>query len=161
MQRASCHCTLSQARRTCTSRSSAWLRFSHKDGTPRFQMVTVPTDSGDQEFVRATSGHSFDVTDDIVTILQNAAREARRAWRLPSALAVAVPPVPGPQEPDVGPQLPADTQASSSSTCAPPVVPLVVAAGVFAPVEDEPMPPAFEPKAEGVLPVSLVDDAVP
>ena len=53
------------------------VRFSHLDGTPRFKMVTVPTDTSDQEVVRATSGHSFDIADDIVSILQNAAREAR------------------------------------------------------------------------------------
>ena len=28
-------------------------RFSHVDGTPRFQLVTIPTDTGDQEYIRA------------------------------------------------------------------------------------------------------------
>ena len=33
-------------------------RYSHLNGTPRFQRVLVPTDGGQSEFIRATSGHS-------------------------------------------------------------------------------------------------------
>jgi hypothetical protein len=138
------------------------VRFSHKLGTPRFQLVRVPTVDGDEEFVRATSGHSFEVADDIIGILQNAAREARREARNRPAMAVSPPPAPGPQEPDVGPQHALGVQASSSSSAAPPSVPLE-ASGVFAAplLDDEALAPALAPKAEGVLPVSLVDDAVP
>jgi hypothetical protein len=137
------------------------VQFSHKAGTPRFQMVTVPTVDGDQEYVRATSGHSFEVTDDIVSILQNAAREARRASRLPPALPVAPPPLPGPQEPDVGPSHPQGMQPATSSSSASAVVPPAEAHGVFASVEELSLSTDLAPKTEGVLPVSLVDDAVP
>jgi hypothetical protein len=140
------------------------VRFSHKLGTPRFQLVRVPTVDGDEEFVRATSGHSFDVADDIIGILQNAAREARRDARNRPALAVSPPPAPGPHQPDVGPQHALGAQASSSSAAAPPPEPSAASgSGVFAPppLDDEALAPALAPKAEGVLPVSLVDDAVP
>jgi hypothetical protein len=138
------------------------VRFSHKLGTPRFQLVRIPTVDGDEEFVRATSGHSFEVADDIIGILQNAAREARREARNRPALAVSPVPAPGPQEPDVGPLHVLGVQAASSSAAAPPSVPLADS-GVFAPplIDDEALAPALVPKAEGVLPVSLVDDAVP
>jgi hypothetical protein len=135
-------------------------QFSHKDGTPRFQMVTIPTDSGDQEFIRATSGHTFDINDDIVSLLQNAARDARRASRLPSALPVPPFPLSGPQEPDVGPLHPQGLQPATSSSAASAEAP-AEAHGVFAAVEEVELPSALEPKAEGVLPVSLVDDAIP
>jgi hypothetical protein len=168
------------------------VRHNHMDGTPRFQIVSVPTDSGDQEFVRATSGHSFDIADDIVSILQNASRRARRAWRRPLAPSVDIGPVhaepteSGLQEPRVGPQHPSGAQASSSSASLAPVGPSGDAAvddvvaplsGVFAPSDAEPepapdiahaaaselplSPDTVAAKTEGVLPVSLVDDAVP
>jgi hypothetical protein len=135
-------------------------QFSHKDGTPRFQMVTIPTDSGDQEFIRATSGHTFDINDDIVSLLQNAARDARRASRLPSALPVSPFPSPGPQEPDAVPLHPQGLQPATSSSSPSAEAP-ALAQGVFSANEEMELPTALEPKAEGVLPVSLVDDAIP
>jgi hypothetical protein len=137
------------------------VQFSHRSGTPRFQTVSVPTDAGDQEFIRATSGHSYDVTDDVVSLLQNAAREARRACRLPPAPPVPAfdLQVPGPQEPDVGPP-PLDSQPSASSSSLLEQVPLSAPEGVFAPAVEEDAP-AVQTKSEGVLPVSLVDDVVP
>jgi hypothetical protein len=133
------------------------VKFSHRDGTPRFQSVLVPTDAGVQHYVRATRSQSFEVADDIIATLQIAARDARRAWNNPSMVetmgetdACAVPTV-------VEPRPPADPSVSSASPSAPP------AEGVFAAAEAEPetAPSLMAPKIEGVLPVSLVDDAVP
>ena len=133
-------------------------RFSHANGTPRFQRVLVPTDGGQSEFIRATSGHSFDIPDDLISLLQNAVRDAKRQN-------IGVAQVSFKAVPDIAPFDP-DAFVSTSSSSAP--------RNIDEPPKEQgqatapPSPPPLEhkpasPKIEipGVIKVSLSDDALP
>ena len=139
-------------------------RFSHCNGTPRFQRVLVPTDEGETEFIRATSGHSFDINDDLISLLQNAARDARRTRYVqrpvePEPVAEAAPA----GQPDVPDAEPAIASTSSSSASCDVIVPPEeqgpVPAPPLLPIEHRPIEPKIE--TPGVHHVSLSDDATP
>ena len=149
-------------------------RFSHSSGTPRFQRVLVPTDEGETEFIRATSGHSFVITDDLISLWQNASRDARRT-RPAQALPVEPEPVVAVAAAHAGPIFPVGHPDDTSA--APAIAPAASSAaprGVFEPPEEQGPVPAsplvlplehrpIEPKVEtpGVQHVSLSDDATP
>ena len=132
-------------------------RYSHSSGTPRFQRVLVPTDEGESEFIRATSGHSFDIPDDLISLLQNAARDAKRQN-------IGVAQVSRRPAPYIAPVDPVDLAATSSSSSSRKIdEPAVEQGQLPAP----PLPPPHvhkpvSPKIEtpGVIKVSLNDDAL-
>ena len=133
-------------------------RYSHSHGTPRFQRVLVPTDGGESEFIRATSGHSFDIPDDLISLLQNAARDAKRQN-------IGVAQVSAKAAPDIAPFDPAAFVSTSSSSGSRKVAEppdeqgQVPAPPLPPPLEHRPIAPKIE--TPGVIKVSLSDDASP